>query len=68
MGAGSRSARGETEEEAAERPRQEAKKDEAHDLLKRELREVLQERDMEKEYLGSSLEEEWDFIKKYHEA
>jgi hypothetical protein len=41
---------------------QEQESEEAKELLERELGEVLQERDLEKEYLGSTLDEEWVFL------
>lgn len=39
--------------------------EEAEQLLKVELGDALQERDMEEEYIGSTLDEEWDFINRF---
>jgi NACalpha-BTF3-like transcription factor len=39
--------------------------EDAMELLQRELGAVLQEGDLEKEYLGSTLDEEWDFLVKF---
>jgi hypothetical protein len=38
---------------------------EAHEQLRRELEGILEERDMEKEYLGNSLDDEWRLVQKY---
>ena len=38
---------------------------EAELLLEKELGEALQERDMEQDYFGSTLDEEWSFIEKF---
>ena len=46
---------------------QEQENEEAMELLERELGEVLQERDLEKEYLGSTLDEEWGFLVQFRE-
>mmetsp|Transcript_60415 Transcript_60415/g.71794 ORF Transcript_60415/g.71794 Transcript_60415/m.71794 type:complete len:814 (-) Transcript_60415:253-2694(-) len=39
--------------------------EDAEELLEKELGQVLKEGDMEKEYLGNNLDEEWQFIEKY---
>jgi hypothetical protein len=44
---------------------QEQESEEAEELLRQELGVVLQERDLEKEYLGSTLDEEWGFLVKF---
>lgn len=44
---------------------QEQESEEAEELLRQELGAVLQERDLEKEYLGSTLDEEWGFLVKF---
>jgi hypothetical protein len=44
---------------------QEQESEKAEELLRRELGAVLQERDLEKEYLGSTLDEEWGFLVKF---
>jgi hypothetical protein len=40
----------------------------AEELLHRELGEMLEDRDLEKEYLGSTLDEEWELVLKYRSA
>ena len=39
--------------------------EEAINLLQRELGEAIQDRDMEKEYLGNTLDEEWGFLEQF---
>jgi uncharacterized UBP type Zn finger protein len=41
---------------------------EAQELLHRELDDILEERDLEKEYLGKDLNEEWRLVQKYRRA
>jgi hypothetical protein len=43
---------------------QEQEIEDAEDLLRHELGAVLHERDLEKEYRGSTLDEEWGFLVK----
>jgi NACalpha-BTF3-like transcription factor len=44
---------------------QDALEQAAQELLRRELGDVLEERNLEKEYLGKSLDEEWHLVLKY---
>jgi len=41
---------------------------EAQELLHKELENILEERDLEKEYLGSTLDEEWQLVQKYRQS
>jgi hypothetical protein len=41
---------------------------EAQELLRRELGDVLEVRDLEKEYLGNHLNEEWRLVQKYRQS
>jgi len=53
------------EEETSHVDQEKLEFEQAMELLQRELGEALQDRDMEKEYLGSSLDEEWEYLEKF---
>lgn len=56
----------ESEGSLAKRARVEREEvDEAEQLLKKELGEALRDRDLEQEYFGSTLDEEWEFINRF---
>jgi hypothetical protein len=56
-------ASGESEGSRSKRAKVEKKEiEEAEQMLKVELGDALQERDLEQEYIGSTLDEEWEFI------
>mmetsp|Transcript_19944 Transcript_19944/g.29976 ORF Transcript_19944/g.29976 Transcript_19944/m.29976 type:complete len:696 (-) Transcript_19944:1186-3273(-) len=63
---GQNESRGDSDSSATSQARN-AERD-AQALLHRELGTILEERDLEKEYLGSALDEEWQLVQKYRSS